>query len=857
MGAYRPSEDQDGLANYLAKRPHLRDWDRPTAWLLGTQMISSLRQLILSTIHTGFDLRDWMTAEATGDDNGVVIDGGYAGTEYWFDFVADTGDAPALVYSLSRAMQHPELEVSVGKGKTTKLPRGRLLVLGGDSAYPVADQVAIRERWQAPHVWAARANRDLYKKEHGVDPPPLETIPVYAIPGNHDYYDALDGFNRQFRKQATDDDKPSKKYGTPPPLRLPSYSRTQLASYFALRLPFQWQLWGVDLGIHPDEPRPIDTRQQEYFNKLGVPEKLIVVTALPVAVHHAYATNLVSPFEQLGLPIAFDKNGALDARYTRLDLSGDVHLYERYWGTTVTPADEQLQGDTRTKAHARANYAAVTSGLGGAFHHPLQVRCDQEAEHHATPQHSWPPETESRKRIGDVLTRPRKVFQAGSIGIVGAALGLLFYLLSNTSWGDGPGVLALPELLWARSWCEAGTTAKQFGLVAAFGAVVVAWGFLMKPLRKATRKVHDAMLEPFPDQDDAWGKRLDRARAWLDRRFMGQDPGSYRARFLRWTGANRRVMTSVILRLPIWIAVLATLAGVAVAGYFLLRHSRDAGTNIAALFLVGGLVAFPFITNDRRGKRWHVFIGLGLIHGIAQLYSPQLWAGATVALVVPMLMLAGYWCVRPLPNLLFTRGHHSRWLTPIWFVLVAVVLVGPMALLRIRLTEWNGAYTIGITVWLALCLAGVLAARAWVSEETTWDNWRWGVLAAMLVVQVGTLLALPYARDLTSERTDWWLGLAAAVVGGAFFACLWLGWYVAVCLQWSWHGNDAGSVARVDDFAEFLRVRLTESEAEVWAIAVDANFRKTHPLDGDTFAGAAHLIDHFKVTASVSEKGPR
>src|SRR5204863_1526546 len=132
----------------------------------------------------------------TAEEGGAVVEKSFTGTEYWFDFVADTGDAPALVYCLSRAMQQPELEVDIGNDKTMKLPRGRLLVLGGDSAYPVADQVAIRERWQAPHVWADRTNRAFFEKQHASAPPPTEKIPVYAIPGNHDYYDALDGFNR-------------------------------------------------------------------------------------------------------------------------------------------------------------------------------------------------------------------------------------------------------------------------------------------------------------------------------------------------------------------------------------------------------------------------------------------------------------------------------------------------------------------------------------------------------------------------------------------------------------------------------------------------------------------------------------
>lgn len=848
MGAYRPSEDEDGLASYLHRRPALKDWDRPTAWLLGTEMLSSLRQLILSTIHTGFDLRDWMTPEPGGvplhDQSAERLprpeDRTAGEHEYWFDFIADTGDAPALVFSVARAMQRSQLHV---EGAARTLPRGRLLVIGGDTAYPVAHETALRERWQAPLWWAHRANGGTG---------PAAPIPVYAIPANHDYFDALDGFNRQFRKQATADGVPSLKYpDTGPPLRLPGYERRQSASYFALQLPFGWHLWGVDLGARPTEDKPIDTRQQQYFRTLDepAPEKLIVVTALPVAVHHARAEELESPFEQLGLPRAFSEGGRLDASHLRLDLSGDVHLYERYWGTTVP--GETLVGDDGTRAappaEPRTNYVAVTSGLGGAFHHPIQVRHFHDEKDRITPARSWPPERESRERIGDVLTRPRKVFQAGSVGVVGAALGILFYLLARTEWGDGPGVLAVPEALWAERWHDAARSARHFGAVMLFIVLIASWGGVAAWLRGGTQRILDAMIEPSPAPDDRWGVRLDRWRRRLDRAFGGDAPDGYRARLLRWTGANRRVMTSVILRAPVWLLFLASIAGLATAGWFLFRDTQDEGTNFAAALLVAWMAAFPLLTNDlRNGRRVFPLLLVGILHGCAHLFTPQLWAGATAALVLPMLVLAGYWCVRPLPALLFAR--HGRWLTPVWLVLVAVMLAAPLALPRMSLTSWNGGYSIAVVAWLALGVAGVVAAYAWV-RAGKWDFWRWGVLAAMLMVQVGTLLALPEVHTWTNSETEWWLGLVAAAVGGAIFACLWLGWYLVVCVQWGWHGNDAGSVARVDDYAEFLRIKLTKDAAEVWTIAVDADVKKPDPMNPTTFAAGARLVDHFIVRA--------
>ncbi|KAB2904945.1 MAG: hypothetical protein F9K40_06795, partial [Kofleriaceae bacterium] len=446
LEVHRPPEDEDGLPEYVRDRPRALEWERPTAWLLGAHVLSSLRQLVLSAIHTGFDLRDWMTAEPRGialhhegqprpeDDTG---DGAY-----WFDFVADTGDAPALVYCLGRALQRKELVVEQG-GKRVTLPRGRMLVVGGDTAYPVADKTALCERWQAPLVWASRQPDSAR---------PASPLPVFAIPGNHDYYDALDGFGRQFRKQVTADGVASVK-GAPPPLRLPGYARCQSATYFRLHLPFDWQVWGVDLGTHPDRGQPIDTRQLEYFRGDGrsTPKKLIVVTSVPVAVHHAATASLVAPFKALGLAPTFAPHHRFDAddppdvrrlpdTSMRIDLSGDVHLYERYFGSKRTGPDG-VESAHDEQGPDKANYAAVVSGLGGAFHHPVQVRAG-DADRRVRPQSTWPTEEKSRTDIGEVLTRPRKVFQAGSVGVLGGLLGALFFLLAH-EW-SGPGVLALP-----------------------------------------------------------------------------------------------------------------------------------------------------------------------------------------------------------------------------------------------------------------------------------------------------------------------------------------------------------------------------------------------------------------------------
>lgn len=49
--------------------------------------------------------------------------------DLWFDFMADTGDGGNSTYSVARLLAQPFLKM----GKL-ELPRGRLLIIGGDLA---------------------------------------------------------------------------------------------------------------------------------------------------------------------------------------------------------------------------------------------------------------------------------------------------------------------------------------------------------------------------------------------------------------------------------------------------------------------------------------------------------------------------------------------------------------------------------------------------------------------------------------------------------------------------------------------------------------------------------------------------
>jgi len=292
--------------------------------------------------------------------------------DVWFDYLADMGDSVDSMYAIAYTTMvsfdgddatatwplgddRKPLTVVAG-GDQGKLPRGQFLFIGGDTAYHVADAATLRARVERPFRWAftdAQANghlvehADLHDRSHR----------IYGIPGNHDWYDNVQGFSQVFRLGSASTSRTGSK---DTPIQLPELERMQLASYLAIQLPHGWQLWGLDID------GGLDARQLAYFESLRplparLPERLILATPSP-----AIAFGAVIPddkhrkaLEDLKIPlpaVPLAPGAAPTPRY-RLDLSGDVHHYARYY-----PRDRI------------ATYGSVVSGLGGAFHHPSFTR---------------------------------------------------------------------------------------------------------------------------------------------------------------------------------------------------------------------------------------------------------------------------------------------------------------------------------------------------------------------------------------------------------------------------------------------------------------------------------------------------
>jgi hypothetical protein len=252
----------------------------------------------------------------------------------WVDFVADTGDGFTTTFATARCLAgEPGLQVGTTRDRTEfvdfgdRPPRAQLLVMGGDEVYPVASVSAYLKRLNA--VFAAAAQR-----AGATDLPP-----VVALPGNHDWYDGLTAFRRNFCESWVSFDRPVVPGGVvldvPPPAcrdDLGGWGAFQSRSYFAVQLSEKWWLWGVDSQLDA----AVDAEQLAYFNQalthLG-DANLILCTATPCWLEadtgNPYRAEAETPLFTL-LWFIDRVLGPAHRDRLRVLLTGDKHHYAHY-----------------------------------------------------------------------------------------------------------------------------------------------------------------------------------------------------------------------------------------------------------------------------------------------------------------------------------------------------------------------------------------------------------------------------------------------------------------------------------------------------------------------------------------------
>jgi Calcineurin-like phosphoesterase len=241
----------------------------------------------------------------------------------WLDFVADCGDGWNSTYAVASALSQESLHLS-HNGQTFDLERARILIFGGDLVYPTPTGEGYEARLIQPYLDALPRC-------------PTPQPDVWALPGNHDWYDSLVRFRRLFCTGGS--------FGC--------WRTQQKLSYFAMKLPHHWWLFGVDVQLLHD----LDHRQLDYFTNalthVGAQDGIILCGAEPYWIERA--TNSIHPSQHIrGL---FETLLAQMGDRLKLAIAGDLHYYRRM------------------RAHGDRHL--VTCGTGGAFLHPTHVEAHE------------------------------------------------------------------------------------------------------------------------------------------------------------------------------------------------------------------------------------------------------------------------------------------------------------------------------------------------------------------------------------------------------------------------------------------------------------------------------------------------
>ena len=464
----------DGLPKIRFR--HGKKYPKAISWFGFRTFWGHLWSLLASAIATeDIDSRDWMRADIPADllSRMSALLGGKTDAvsltealdrDVWIDFVADTGDD----VSVSRAVADMMFDTYVvddpdKPGEDLVLPRGDVLIFGGDTAYPVATELEIHNRVIVPF------NRVLRDREDN------QPRVLLGIPGNHDWFAGLDGFGRMFRAPLGTVDRTSLSPEPPeaqepeadPPkkekveqttqlqhffewaealrigkrvekraaLPLIGYTPVQSASYWALPLAPQLDLWAPDRQL-----TTLDQRQRLYFasRREAAENGLFLVMADPP---YAFLEPHRAGQEILGsLDLSFDADKIFA-------LTGDIHHYCRL----------EFPGGGKQ----------VTAGGGGAFLHPAKI----------TRGRLRPPAAEMPGPIASrgLTTKIPFLLAGGRAGfLVHAALGLVYGPMQKFAWTDGKPstvtTIVTGLVLWLILWFIGATRDERAWKVALLSA---------------------------------------------------------------------------------------------------------------------------------------------------------------------------------------------------------------------------------------------------------------------------------------------------------------------------------------------------------------------------------------------------
>jgi hypothetical protein len=247
--------------------------------------------------------------------------------DLWIDYVADLGDGWNSTYTVARLLATEQIELA-WDGETHATERGRILVMGGDQVYPVPKAAEYENRMLGPYQAALPRARG-------------EAPELFAIPGTHDWYDGLFNFTSIFCRNRW----------------IGGWKTRQRRSYFALKLPSGWWLWGIDIQFGT----AIDEAQLQYFADV--------------------AADQMQPGDRVVL--CMSKEVKSGRKQHEIHSDRDVAYLER---EIIQPSGARLLLYLKSGKHYYSRYEEedgprhhIESGGGGAFLHPthnLPARID-------------------------------------------------------------------------------------------------------------------------------------------------------------------------------------------------------------------------------------------------------------------------------------------------------------------------------------------------------------------------------------------------------------------------------------------------------------------------------------------------
>ncbi|HKU38406.1 MAG TPA: metallophosphoesterase [Polyangiales bacterium] len=769
----------------------------PVRWLFGRDLLVHMRSIaVYSAFGAELDHRDWMHAEPIDLRTQACEEGGF-----WFDYLADSGDGQLAMYDLACLLlgdlflddATPGAAVSLQAG-AVRLPRGSFVFMGGDTAYHVADDATLEERVCTPFDWAL-AERRLGAAARNTETEPRDRF-VFGVPGNHDYYDSLIGFNRLLR--APDN----------PRLAIADWQRRQSASYVALRLPFDYWFLGLD-----SQHGKLDRRQREFASELLAKhgaKRLIIATPEPATAFDAPQPEAARPFSALGLSRPFCDGKLPDPEAIQLDLAGDVHHYARYADATAS------------------NYAYVVSGGGGAFLHPTETsHGDRSAARY------YPDRSVSSREITRRLLCPWRIFRGGGVLLLGGLCATLLYFGAVL----GPG---MHELF----------TRELIPLLAGSSAAAELAGFHIES--PVVNDVGRTVTAEANARD--WRMHLLWSE-WLALGLLATVLGAgFATRKRLFQPASDPDVAARSVVLPQRYLFLVSLAVLAVGSMALMYYQRSSLPYVAllspllanllsmlyllplplsVLWAIGYMGTLPKQAKLRRLRpadslpRWTAFIFgaatavLGLLaYGVNSVAAFAADVGATLAaLTLGVGPVVAGWLQGSGRSLARRVGYAAL---GAWFGALQLVLPLVLALHGTWLSATASLVCALVCSLIALPLSGSRSRLLllWLAAGS-------GALACAFVL--GSLSPVRFTR------------FAVAFLAGGVFSCVWFGWYLAVSLAFHAHNNEAGGAARLDAFRHFIRFKLERDRLTGYVIGFDWPCR-------DLSALRVKLIERFELT---------